>query len=164
MSIGTNNFVFVIGHKVDKESNIISKAIAWWTSNLKEKLSGDWINGYSHTEILFYDNMMMFSASQYKKSVRFKKHNITSKKWTRIKINLSQKEIKTLKKECAKELGKRYDFLGVAGFVLPFIRENSEKWFCSELTASKLRKYGYLTQKEPCKYSPNDVMKELKNG
>jgi hypothetical protein len=57
-----------------------------------------------------------------------------------------------------KQLGKKYDYWMVFGFVIYKTsedRKSSERWFCSELVLASLNKIGYrLFNCEPWKISP----------
>lgn len=52
--------------------------------------------------------------------------------------------------------GKRYDLLGLFGFVWRARRDNPHRWFCSEAVAAIL---GFP---EPWRFSPNDLSNILK--
>ena len=35
--------------------------------------------------------------------------------------------------EMKQEVGKKYDFMGISGFILPFGQQDDNKWYCSEI-------------------------------
>ena len=133
------------------------KLIAWYTSNWKDKLNGNWRNSYSHVEILFSDGMM-FSASQYENTVRYTRHSY-SDSWDRIKLNISYDDECIVRSFCDSVEGAKYDYLGVAGFVL-MNRDSRSKYFCSEVCVEALQEVGKLLKLDASKTSPNKLYKE----
>lgn len=122
-------------------NGFINKAIAWYTSPLNEKFNGKWKqNGYSHTEIKF-DNDMCISASQYENAVRKKRIAANVPEWET--IDLSTIATPEEKEACyawmKSQLGKKYDYFGILGFLSWFlISENPKRWFCSEICHAAL--------------------------
>jgi len=50
-----------------------------------------------------------------------------------------------------KNVGKKYDLWGAVKTVIPFVQNNSDKWFCSELIAAM------LDLPKPRKWKPSDL-------
>ncbi len=113
------------------------KLIAWWTAPFKYKFNGMWKDMFSHVEIVFSDGQM-FSASQYENKVRFTPHSFTGHAWFRVKITVPVRMEVAMRNRAMELVGAKYDYTGVAGFALPFIRENKNKWFCSEVVRDVL--------------------------
>ena len=111
------------------------KVIRWKTASWKQRFNGSWKDLPSHVELLFSNNEM-FSASQYENKVRYKQCNTKAKCWTGIHIECDEHKVKEW---CDKHVGKKYDYMGVLGFVLPFIHDNKNKWFCSEICCEALK-------------------------
>jgi hypothetical protein len=65
------------------------------------------------------------------------------------------------------QVGKRYDWMGLLGFLPVFrlfgIRNNPNSWFCSEITsAGCIQVNRQLSRRKPCFMSPDDcVMSEI---
>lgn len=141
----------------NEAGNWIDKLIRWWTSSTMDKFNGMWKDSYSHVELLFEDGLM-FSASQYENSTRFKPYNHESTSWTHIYLPTAQEPM--IREFCELEAGKKYDYLGVAGFVIG-VRDHSSKWFCSEICTEALIVSGCLGRIDSAKVSPNDLFKIL---
>jgi uncharacterized protein YycO len=107
-----------------------------------DKLIGLWTFGpYSHVEILFSDGVC-FSSSPRDGGVRFKNIHILPERWTAIDMPTDQEE--NIKKWCEKKVGLRYDWWGILGFVLPFVRQERKAWYCSEICITALKKFGIV--------------------
>lgn len=93
---------------------------------------------YSHCEFLFPDGRM-FSADAWSKSqVRFTTdYNLDN--WDIVRIDISTEQMAKLLKWCEFKSDSKYDWLGVIRFVIPFIPQDPDKWFCSELCAAGLK-------------------------
>lgn len=144
--------------KDNEKAGFLDKAIAFFTSSFKEKINGEFLNSYSHCEIIIDD--LMISSSFRDGGVRIKKFN-NSKKWDLVEIkNVSEEKIKAFLYE---ELGKKYDYLGVLG-ILFFNKDNENKWFCSELCLKALQIGGIykLGKFNASNTSPNRLFKQLK--
>lgn len=130
-----------------------SKLIRWWTSSTKDKFNGKWRDSVSHCEILFSDGMM-FSASQYENTTRFKKHSMTGKAWIRLPLSVTSEEEIIVRSFCESQIGKKYDYLGVFGFVFKNA-DDPDKEFCSEVSTKALQQIGLVMDLVPSKTSPN---------
>lgn len=79
-------------------------------------------------------------------------------------IELQSSKEKEILNFLENELGCKYDVLGVVRFIIPFIKESKDKWFCSEIMAQALSFDDKLKdfKNSPHKYSPNGVYRKLK--
>jgi len=120
----------------------------WWIN----QLSGRY--GYSHTEIEF-SNGLSFSSSSWDKSVdlggnpkpdgtRWKRISYKEDRWWSYELAMSREEEEKLKVLCTETLNARYDWMGVIKFVVPLVRENPNKWFCSEVCVNRMLLAGFL--------------------
>lgn len=116
----------------NRAGNWVDNLIRWKTATWKQRKDGSWKDLPSHVELLFSDGMM-FSASQYEDRVRFKQHNFYSKSWMRIELPITSSQEAIVRDWCETQVGKKYDYLGILGFIIPFIKDNPNKWFCSEV-------------------------------
>lgn len=57
------------------------------------------------------------------------------------------------------QIGKRYDYTGILGFMLRARTESKESWFCSELVFAAARQAGInlLSRIEPYQVAPGDL-------
>jgi hypothetical protein len=124
--------MYLIGYKGEGLKG--DKLIKLYSSSWKERFNGEWRNKYSHTEVLF-SNDMMFSASQYEGRVRFKPHKYNEELWDYIPLDYLDESI--VKKNAYLYEGLPYDYLGVFGF-LAFGIQDPRSWFCSEVCAEIL--------------------------
>jgi len=147
--------VIFYGHR---KGNFFDKAIRWWTSPLKDKLSGKWKDSFSHVELSFKQGVMC-SASQYENKVRFAATS-RSDAWVRVQIKCTNEEAKRTYKFCLDQFNKPYDWFGLFGFIVPFRTQEKDKWFCSELCCEALKVGGILpTYIVSSKISPNGLYK-----
>lgn len=152
--------MIVAFYRVNREnSRIADKVIAWWTSDFREKFNGGWKLGYSHTEIVFSDGVMI-SSSPRETEVRAKVHTLNPEAWDY--IDVSGLDESTARVFAETQLGKSYDWFGVAGFVVA-LRDNEQRWFCSELSSRILQIAGCVKLGEfnPGRISPNRLFKLL---
>lgn len=123
----------------------IDKAISLWTKG-----------PYSHCELIFSDNIF-FSSSYRDGGVRFKQIS-NLKNWNILNIEIKNEE--KVREWCEKQVGKKYDLLGVFMQIpnLSYI-EDRNKWYCSEICSHVLKKFGNYT--DNTKISPNKLYKIL---
>ena len=133
--------------------NWADKLIRFKTATWKQRLSGEWKDLPSHCELLF-DNGQMFSASMRENVVRFTQYNYNGQAWYRVNVSLTDSQILQIGRFAREQVGKKYDYLGVLGFVLPFVRQVKNRWFCSEVVSEALKQVGYLDIKDSSKVSP----------
>ena len=145
----------------NKQGNIFDKLIRWWTSPLADMFNGKWKDSYSHCEILFSDGMM-FSASQYENRTRYRRHNRRSKSWVVIDITGTTSDEMLVRFYCDRIEGKRYDYLGILGFIFG-TPDSKSKWFCSEACTSVLQNIGMCKTLTSGKTSPNALYLDLIN-
>jgi len=127
----------------NQQGNFFDKLVRWYTSSFKEKLNGDWKWLPSHCEILF-NNKISFSADSDEDLVRFKYRNYISEdtSWSIVHVNLSHgADEDTVYKYCETKEGLKYDYAGIFAFFTPFVRQNKNKYFCSEICAEVIDLY-----------------------
>ena len=150
--------MYIIFYKA-MAGNFIDKIIAWWTSSINEKVTGKWKDTFSHCELLFTDGLM-FSASQYENRTRYKIHNKDSYNWVRLPIECSVVNENKVRAFCDSIEGASYDYKGILGFITG-IKDDSTKWFCSEVCTTGLQSIGEVSNLDAYRTSPNDLYKEL---
>jgi len=134
-------------------------------ASIKDKIIAKWTHGpYSHVELVAPNGMMCSSSPRYG-GVRCKPHVYDKSTWDYITVNISNFAYFAYTKFCDETLGLKYDWLGIAGFVLP-IHDNPKKYFCSEWTskAGIIMGIECLYPKEPSRLSPNKLAKTLLAG
>ena len=57
------------------------------------------------------------------------------------------------------KIGAGYDRAGVMRFVLPFVKEHPQDWFCSEFVVHLLQTEGYFTGEKAWTCSPNKLFR-----
>lgn len=93
---------------------------------------------YSHCEIAIARNDGMYdclSASMRDGGIRCKTMQLPGARWDMLPCALTEREVREW---FAREKGKGYDYAGALRFVLPFLRQAPQKWFCSEFVAAAL--------------------------
>ena len=145
-------------YKINEKSKFLDYVICFLTCTWKERLTGAFLKTYSHCEII--DENRMISASARDKGVRIKEFRDNGH-WDFIEIkDLNEAKIKAF---LYTQLGKKYDFLGILGFI-SFTKDNEKQWFCSELCLRALQIGGCveLGALNANNTSPNRLYRELK--
>ena len=137
----------------NRYGNWADKLIRFKTATWKQRVSGEWKDLPSHCELLF-DNGQMFSASFRENIVGFKEHSYTGKAWCRLDIDLTDSQVLQVGRFAREQVGKKYDYLGILGFILPFVHQVQSRWFCSEVCSEALKQVDYLELQDSAKVSP----------
>lgn len=133
-----------------EKGKFIDKVIRWRTTSK-----------YSHCEFILPDGRM-FSADAWSGGVRFNQ-NYNLDNWDIVEIPCEDYKIKELVGWCDYRNGSKYDWWGVVWFVLPFVKQEPSKWFCSELCAAGLKFIGKIPVKtKTSKLSPQGLFDLLK--
>lgn len=93
--------------------------------------------GYSHVELVFSDGTW-FSSSARDGGVRFKRIDPDPAHWTIFPARITGAHEHAVRCWATTQLGRKYDYPGVLGFVLPALRLSRRRWFCSEICAAAL--------------------------
>jgi len=127
----------------------------WW-QRTQDRLIGFFTRGrYSHCEIAVQTagiNYQCFTASPRDGGARAKSMPLPPAKWDLITVDASYDDVINF---YALHKGKKYDWLGVIGFVL-HTKQSLNRYFCSEYCAE------FLGFPEPWRFSPNDLYAILK--
>lgn len=122
------------------------------------KAKGNWVDTvirfftrsqYSHCEIAVKrkdGTFNCYSSSPRDGGVRMKKMDLSPHKWDLIPLKTLSKSY--LKRFYNQTQGRKYDFMGAIGIVIPFIKQKSNRYFCSEWAAEVLKR------PKPYQYSP----------
>ena len=105
-------------------SGIFSRLVRWWTSSK-----------YSHTELIFSDGVSG-SSSFLDKGVRLKSITYDETYWDFIEIQ-GFDELQA-RWWFERNQGKKYDVLGLLGFVWKRGTQNKNKWYCNEAIGEAL--------------------------
>lgn len=120
---------------------------------------------YSHCEIAvkkphFYTGENIpeyyfecYSASPREGGVRKKRIDLHDGKWDLIELEISEEQVKAY---FERTKGKKYDFLGAFGILLPF-KHSKSKYFCSEWCYNVI-----FNREDGQKHSPNSLAKLFK--
>jgi hypothetical protein len=124
------------------KKRLFDRLVSWWTK-------GD----FSHVEIEFSDGYS-YSSSVRDGGVRKKKIDYKPEHWEILVIPnttgmLVKKDEFHIKEFLEVQLGKKYDYFGLFGFILPPLDDIPERYFCSELIADA------LDLPDAWRYSPN---------
>jgi hypothetical protein len=119
---------------------------AWVAGDLKDKLISIWTLGpYSHCELIFSDGVS-FSSSWRDDGVgvRYKDIHYLPKRWTFIDIPATEEQELEVRSWCDTKVveNAKYDWRGIIQFVIPFIKQSDEDWFCSEICIAALNHGG----------------------
>lgn len=131
--------------------------------------SNDWISRlirlfnwgrYSHVEYLEESTGMIWGATpEYGVSVRPLAQMLEeSDNVVAYKVNVEYNEQEVLDR-IKSQLGKKYDWLAILGFVLRKHTEDKDKWVCSELQDWAFLPQVKFQNTETFKVSPEDILK-----
>lgn len=132
--------------------------VAFYKHNkhLFNRLTSWWTKGpYSHIELVFDENTAA-SSSNRDGGVRYKYIDFDPERWDVFELRYGFDKVNATK-FVNRNLGKKYDFMGLFGFVWGASRDNPRRYFCSELVM------GALGYKEPWRFSPNDCYTVLEH-
>lgn len=94
------------------------------------------------SELPLHTNLRLcFSSSAMDRGIRFKLIDLEPKKWDFISCDGSQEMEEEVIEWCEIQVGRRYDFLGLAGFILchlKLVKPDKKKAWCSEITEDVL--------------------------
>jgi len=138
------------------------KAFEAKDAEISDKIIAKWTRGpYSHVELIAPDGTMC-SSSPRDGGVRCKEHTYNKSTWDYITIDIDIQDMSRYISFIKETKGLKYDWLGIAGFVLP-VHDNPKKYFCSEWTskAGIIMGIECLYTKEPSRLSPNKLASTL---
>lgn len=120
-------------------ARLFDRSVQWWTRS-----------PYSHCELILGTNTqglsVCASSSYIDGGVRIKHMVLDPARWDLLDLpGLSPADARQW---FVNHHGQRYDVLGLFGFVLPFVRDDTTRWFCSEACAAA------MGLGEPWRYSP----------
>lgn len=117
---------------------------------------------YSHTELLFADNVS-FSSDEADGGTRFKPWVPDPEQWDIVDVPVSPADEVRIRAFCEREKGRPYDWRGISFSFLPIPIgwQSQTKWFCSEVVTAGLQVAEYLIGFTPSALSPNDLYREL---
>ena len=158
--------MYIAGYKAFQENaELLDKVIAIST-----------FGKYSHVELVFcenknslmdFTNAMCFSISWRDESVRFKQIDLTNGSWDLIKIPSTWEEENEIYEWCSEltNIDWDYSYLGAIGSAFKLCIEENNKTFCSKLIIKAIKENikSCSDLSKGCLFSPNDVMKILKN-
>lgn len=124
---------------------------------------------FSHCELVFSDGLLcsdgwMFGAAPGE-GARYKHLSaIDCDDYEFVTVPISALDELAISLFCRDEEGDGYDYPGVFRFLLPWVSESPDKWFCSELCAAALRYGGKLPGVVPSRVTPGQLHKLLTEG
>lgn len=128
-------------------TRLFDKAVQWWTRA-----------PYSHCELVFSSDVAGLSecasSSFIDHGVRVKGIVLDPAKWDVIDVPWADPQAARARVHAS--FGRRYDLLGLLGFVWPF-RDNRSRLFCSEAVAE------WLGLEDPWRYSPGGLAAMLRS-
>jgi hypothetical protein len=119
----------------------------------------------AHCELIFSDNRWLScrpgTGVIYRK--RFDEVDHDPKDWILIDLPFDEDQERIIREWCENELGCKYDWKGIYSFILPFIREDPMRWFCSEICTAAIQIYMDL-KLVPYKTPPRTLYNKFKKS
>ena len=116
------------------KKRIFNRLVSWWTKG-----------PYSHCELVFCSDFtsssvgyFMASSSFQDGGVRFKTIDASSENWDIVWLDVPFETFDNAMGWFVANHGKKYDVIGLFGFLFRPITGNKSKYFCSEAVASSL--------------------------
>lgn len=109
---------------------------------------------YGHVEIAFSDGMCFSAIPLYGVKMR-RIQNL--KDYTIIDVSVTKKQEEKTRKHCRNICGKKYDYIGVLGFLFNQDTFNNSRWYCSRLCAVILHQLGKCHYDGYGRISPSDL-------
>lgn len=137
-------------------------------------------HGYAHSELVFDNGLSFTSSISYNPPTAFHpappaigrkngpiihRVDLTGDDWVFTDLDLTDSQKLQIWSWCVKTIdeslaaGAGYDFAGVLRFVLPFIKEHPQDWFCSESVVAACQSAGLFPGEQPWRCSPNRLAK-----
>lgn len=137
--------------------NLISRAIA------KHDAPGL----YSHAALWFETDVVCEAHIQF--GVKFRQYAPDLNRWTLWPIGTMPSQEAALRLWCELRAGDKYDLCGVTAFKIRAVKQDPNKWFCSELVVAALQQIGVaaFANADASRISPNLLslmMDELAKG
>lgn len=117
--------------------DLYDRLISWWTRG-----------PYSHVELVINDNYCM-SSSPKDGGIRFKHIDLRPDHWDL--VELEGYDPAYAYNWFKEHEGRKYDFLGILGFVFRPLRQDKKRFFCTEAIGHALK------MKEPWRLDPNTM-------
>lgn len=146
-----------------KKGNWWDKLIAIWSYITSFGKYGR----YSHTEIVFSDNIS-FSSSPREGGTRFKHIEFKPEHWDFIEIDPKGQE-ENIRSWCRSQSGKDYDTFGIIGIAFGTLigwavgcrrcLKDQGKWICTESNAFPLKEFGVIDYKE-VRMTPDEMWED----
>ena len=113
---------------------------------------------YSHVGLLFSDDKIVDTTLRKGVSEKTLEHYLT--RYKNVKIcevpNVDEAKVKEF---AYSQIGKKYDWTAIVGFVARRDWTKEDNWFCSELVAVALHKGGVtVIRKEASRVTPEDIL------
>lgn len=118
---------------------IFNRLVSWWTRG-----------PYSHCELVLDDGLSV-SASFMDGGMRYKRIEFNPDHWDFIEIGAETPVIRERITKLLTPKPRKYDILGLAGFVFRRISDDKDKMFCSESTLFMIGVY------DPWRFDPNTL-------
>jgi hypothetical protein len=128
--------------------------LSGWMGSAIDVMSG--FGGISHVELVF-SNGDTLRASYGELVTLDPGRDHTG--WDMEAIDTTDGEEELIRVWASREVGCHYDKWGVARFVLPWMRQHDDKWFCSEICVAALQRVNRLLFEDAWRVSPNALRK-----
>ena len=135
------------------DGHVIDNLISGWTGLLSLFRLNLNLYGFSHMEVWIpepecfngfewqnmgdYQGLCFSSASRGDRvGVRWAPANEVlkhPKRWSYVECDVDLERLEVAMQESNKLVNKPYDYAGIWGFVIPFVKNNPDKWYCSEV-------------------------------
>lgn len=132
-------------------ARLLDWLICWWPRSRGR---------FSHCEVVdgFEDPgawAMCWSSSPRDGRVRGEWINLASGHW--VLVRLPHHDQAAAVQWLASRVGTRYDWLGVLGYVLPFIKQQADRLYCSEACALATRAASQSADLLPLEWPPSNI-------
>jgi hypothetical protein len=124
------------------------------------------LSKYSHCEFRFSDGMCFSSTTRVgptegvvQDGCRFKQIDMNPDRWDFVPLPFLDEA--RLRNWCAQQVGRGYDYAGIFAYLIPGMKPDAEKYFCSEVLATGICEQGWKFPREPYRIAPGTLNEYL---
>ncbi len=135
-----------------KGSGLLDRLIQMWT-----------FSKYSHCELIFSDEASFGNSLVAPFRTQFSHKFYSYVDWDIVEVDVPQDKENLMRAFCWTQVDKRYDWKAIFfSMILPFKKEDPNKWICSEICVAAFHVAGYFGGTKACTVNPGKFAKMIK--
>ena len=135
-----------------KGTGILDRLIQFWT-----------FSKYSHCELIFSDGSSFGTSLTSPFKTQFTYKIYFHQQWDIIDVDIPMEKETLIKAFCWTQVDKKYDWKAIFfSMILPFRKEDPNKWICSEICVAAFHVADYFGGTKACTVNPGKFAKMIK--